>query len=175
MDFLEKILEFVKNFLQNIFWNKEEKILEKEKLPTIEQFKQDLQKYHYLIKKKDYVTTPREWKFFRRLQDYLKDKEVLIFNKIRVWDIIEVESTKNKFRPYSITSRIDRSHIDFIVVNKKTLKIICAIELDDYTHNTEKAKEKDEVKNILFDFAKIPLFRFTKDEPTNEEFDKIFN
>lgn len=106
----------------------------------------------------------------RRLNEYIKDKDFIVYPKVRIGDIINCKSKKNGFRPYSIASRIDRSHIDFVIIKKSTLTIFCAIELDDYTHNSEKSKTRDEAKDILFDFVKIPLLRFKNTNPTDEEF-----
>lgn len=49
--------------------------------------------------------------------------------------------------------------IDFVVCDKSTGEIICAIELDDYTHNTEDAKRRDRNKNTWLCEAQIPLVR----------------
>lgn len=152
-------------FLYEKFFTKKQ-----EKIFWMERFKQDVKKFSDLIYKKDYVTTRAEWEFFRRLQDFTKEKDVLIFTKVRVEDIIWVKSWKNGFRPYSITGRLDRSHFDFVAVQKSTLKLICVIELDDPTHASQTAQERDEVKNFICDFLKIPLIRFDKISPTDEDF-----
>lgn len=44
------------------------------------------------------------------------------------------------------------------------------IELDDPTHASQTAQERDEVKNFICDFLKIPLIRFDKISPTDEDF-----
>ena len=52
--------------------------------------------------------------------------------------------------------------------NKKC-KIICCIELDDKSHNTEKSKITDNFKNELFKNVGIPLIRFkVKDNYTKD-------
>lgn len=140
-----------------------------EKLEGLEKFKKDVQKYHYLVSKNDYVTTKREGEFFRRLQDFTKEKDVLIFTKVRVGDIIKIWKYKN-FTPKTILNRINRSHFDFIAVQKSTLKIICVIELDDSTHSTSQAQERDAVKDFICEFVKIPLIRFKNSNPTDAEF-----
>lgn len=139
----------------------------------IELFKKDLRKYGYLIHSKDYLTTKSEWIFLRRLTEYLADKPVIILTKVRVWDFANFRKTKKWFFPYSVKSRIDRSHVDFAIISKKDLKIICAIELDDPSHLSDIAKERDEAKDIFFDFLKIPLFRFSSSNPTDEDFKRV--
>ena len=50
-----------------------------------------------------------------------------------------------------------------------------AIELDDKTHNTEKAKSTDEFKNKLFDTINIKLYRIKVGDNYENEIKKIFN
>lgn len=136
-------------------------------------FQKDLQKYGYLIRPKEYLTTRSEWIFLCRLTEYLADKPVIILTKVRVWDFANFRKTKKWFFPYSVKSRIDRSHVDFAVISKIDLKIICAIELDDPSHFSDIAKERDEAKDIFFKFLEIPLFRFSSVNPTDEEFKNV--
>lgn len=141
-----------------------------EKSIWIERFKQDVQKYKKFITKSDYLTTKSEWEFLWRLLDYTKNKDVLICTKVRVWDIIQVKNFSNWNRKLSISSRLDRSHFDFVCLQKSTLKIICVIELDDITHETKTAKERDETKNYICEFLKIPLIRFNSSTPSADDF-----
>ena len=39
--------------------------------------------------------------------------------------------------------KIACKHVDYLIVDRNTFDIICAVELDDYTHETDKAKERD--------------------------------
>ena len=53
-------------------------------------------------------------------------------------------------------------HIDFTLVISETQEIILAIELDDNSHSTNKAKENDEKKNAALAesrvyYARVPL------------------
>ena len=56
-------------------------------------------------------------------------------------------------------NRIKSRSIDFTIVNNKNCKIVCCIELDDYTHNRENVKKLDNFKNELFKQVNIPLYR----------------
>lgn len=150
---------------QKIFYNSTE-----QKTNWIENFKSEVEKYKTFIQKRKYITTPSEWKFFERLTEFAYWKGVLIFTKVRVWDIIEVKNFSNGNRKFSISSRLDRSHFDFVAVEKATMRIICAIELDDPSHLTKTAQERDEIKDFICNFVWIPLIRFNKISPTDEEF-----
>lgn len=137
---------------------------------SIENFKVEVLKYRNFIYRRDYVTTPAESQFYNRLLEFIGWRDILVFTKVRVEDIIGFNPIRKWFRPWSISSRLDRSHIDFVCVRKSDLRVMCAIELDDPTHNSVVARERDEVKNFLFQLVGIPLFRFDSMNPTDEEF-----
>jgi len=67
-------------------------------------------------------------------------------------------------------------HVDFVLCNPDDLKISCAIELNDNSHNTEKRKHQDEIKSKALQTAGIPLFTIENDLKENKEFilNKIF-
>jgi predicted RNA-binding Zn-ribbon protein involved in translation (DUF1610 family) len=51
-------------------------------------------------------------------------------------------------------------HSDFLLCDKQTMKPLCAIELDDSSHTSDKAKQADAKKDKAFASAELPLFRF---------------
>lgn len=57
-------------------------------------------------------------------------------------------------------AHINRKSVDYALLSKKDLSIICAIELDDYTHDREKRKARDEEVERIFRETKLPLIRF---------------
>ena len=85
--------------------------------------------------------------------------------------IVEIQGGKEKakYRGY-IKSR----HIDFILANSK-FEIIAGIELDDWTHNREDAKEKDSFKDKVFQKIGIPLYRVKVNTEYTNEIEKIIN
>ena len=109
----------------------------------------------YYPYKQKYLLTKTEYKFYKILKEKCDSKNILIFPKVRLEDFIDITSKQNKqkYRNY-IKSR----HIDFLLCNKN-LNIIAAIELDDNSHNTQKAIKIDEFKNKLFQKIGIPLNR----------------
>lgn len=105
--------------------------------------------------RKKYLLSKNEYAFYRILKNKCDENKLLICPKVRLEDIVEVNTKQNinKYRGY-IRSR----HIDFIICDDK-LNVLCAIELDDSSHNTSKAKRVDEFKNKLFETVKLPLYR----------------
>lgn len=130
--------------------------------------------YINYLYKKDYLMTKRENEFFRHLCDYIKDKDYLVCPKVRLEDIVWVRSTKNWFRPWKASSRLDRAHVDFLLIGKTDYVSKFAIELDDSTHDNNYGKEHDRAKNEAFEKVWMPILRFRNSSPTHEEFASIW-
>lgn len=54
--------------------------------------------------------------------------------------------------------KIRARHIDFVVLNSE-MKVLFCIELDDSSHNSKKARENDEFKDLLLKSVGIKLYR----------------
>ena len=101
----------------------------------------------------------------------LTNNKYIICPKVRLEDFIEVTNKQElfKYRGY-IKSR----HIDFLICDNN-LHILYALELDDKTHNSEKAKNTDDFKNKLFEKINIKLYRIKTDENYEEKLLDIIN
>ena len=110
--------------------------------------------------------TPSERKFYHLLQEVLPPKTVL-FAKVRAADVILPESAKDRSRWRSAFNRVACKHFDYVVCNEK-LEILCAIELDDASHNKEERRERDIFLNWACKSAGVPLLRI----PLQKEYDK---
>ena len=82
---------------------------------------------------------------------------IRIIPKVRLADIIQVEERicKSKEALWKITSK----HVDYIIVDRYTFDLICVVELDDYTHETEEVKKRDELVFYSLLSAGIHLHR----------------
>ena len=88
------------------------------------------------------LLTDAELQLFHFMQNNLCQIDRLtILAKVRLADIAEVDTrvTLNKDFLWKITNK----HVDFLICDKNNLDIICAVELDDYTHETQEAKDRD--------------------------------
>ena len=110
----------------------------------------DLSKYQA----NGYIMTQTELIFYRELKKVTDKLELSIFPQVDLERIIKVSDNNGKDR-----NKIKSRSIDFAIVNNKNCKIVCCIELDDYTHNREKIKKADNFKNELFKYVNIPLKR----------------
>ncbi len=114
--------------------------------------------------KKDYVMTQTELIFYRELKKVTDKLELSIFPQVNLERIINVKDN-NKVDRNKIKSR----SIDYTIVNNKNCKIICCIELDDYTHNYKNRIERDNFVNGLFNTVGIKLHRVKVNNTYNLE------
>jgi len=75
---------------------------------------------------------------------------------VNLFDLLYVE--KPHLNQAAI-NRIDRKHVDFVVCDAATMQPLLAIELDDSSHNSAKARETDAFKDEVFKAAGLPLLR----------------
>lgn len=104
--------------------------------------------------KKDYVMTQTELIFYRELKKVTDKLELSIFPQVNLERIINTKDNKASAR-----NRIKSRSIDYTIVNNKNCKVICCIELDDYTHNYKNRTQRDNFINELFSSVGIKLHR----------------
>ena len=105
--------------------------------------------------KKEYIMTQTELKFYRELKKITDELDLTIFPQVDLERIINVKNNENAYR-----NRIKSRSIDYTVVNNINCKIICCIELDDYTHNQYNRIKRDEFIDKLFKNVNIKLYRY---------------
>lgn len=117
------------------------------------------------------LLTDTEQFFYTILLNEARKRNLHVCPKVRLEDIICVTDTedKNKYRGY-IKSR----HVDFVLIDEY-YETVAAIELDDPSHNTEKAAKIDEFKNELFDTVEIPLIRINVEDNYAREINYAFD
>lgn len=106
----------------------------------------------YSFFRRKYLFTKNEFYFYKQLQKISEEKNLIPLAKVRLADFVEVTSKSDYMKYFA---KIRSKHIDFLLLEKETLKIVTAIELDDNSHSNE----KDEFKNKLFEQINIPLIR----------------
>lgn len=107
-------------------------------------------------KASDNILTRAEGQLFHYMKNFIQE-DVLIFPKVRLADVIEID----KDLEYSDRDffKICYKHVDFLLCDGKTFNTICVVELDDYTHDTDEAKQKDLfIRQALYECG-IPLVR----------------
>lgn len=81
-----------------------------------------------------------------------------VMTKVRMADIVEVN--KAITRQNHFLNKIAYKHIDFLILSSQpSLDIICAVELDDYTHEAPDRKNRDTFVNEVLKDCGIKLYR----------------
>lgn len=113
------------------------------------------QKINY--KPLDCLFTPTEKKFLSVLESIAGD-QLKIFGKVRISDIITPDV--NKYEKGSgwhwLFSQISQKHVDFVITDKE-LNLVCAVELNDPSHERQNRKKRDRFVIEAFESANIPL------------------
>jgi len=66
-------------------------------------------------------------------------------------------------------NHINGKSVDFVLLDQKSLKPLCAIELDDSSHNATDRQERDQEVERIFAVAKFPLVRLTQAMASSRE------
>ena len=74
-------------------------------------------------------------------------------------DVVEPEPGLNRSDRQSAFNRISGKHFDFLLCDKEDLSVICAIELDDRSHNSKRRHERDEFLKGVCEAAGVPLIQ----------------
>lgn len=117
--------------------------------------------FHF-YQKKSFMTN-RERYFFNLLYSEFH-QDFFIFSQVRMVDIIiPIFDENTQYSSYIKAFRsISQYHIDFLIVDRTNFSIVCAIELDDYSHDRPDRIKRDNKINMIFKFTGIPLLRSRK-------------
>lgn len=99
------------------------------------------------------VLTEAEARFFRSLESAV-DGEYLIWPQLTLRTFIEPRSND-----VALTNRIDRKRVDFCLVDRQTLTVQMAIELDDRSHQSPDRQRRDSFVEQVLKQAGVPLIR----------------
>lgn len=101
-----------------------------------------------------YLNTKAEQNFVNQFLRVLPE-QYLLSCKVRLGDITQPRNRKD----IAAFNSVSRKHIDFVITEKETSKIIACIELDDSSHNRRSAQKRDNVKNRALKESDINLIR----------------
>lgn len=118
------------------------------------------ERYNFLKNKKLISQYDSENLAYNYINDFLKDyNNLILISHVPLYRIIK---NFDMLTPEEINYIYQFSHIDLLIINKMDKKPVCAIEIDGYSyHNNKKQKERDALKNSIFEKYNIPLLRFS--------------
>ncbi len=85
------------------------------------------------------------------------NEKIIIAPKVRLGDLADVvnESLVNKDSFYKIAYK----HVDYVILDRDTLDVICVVELNDFTHMTDKGSDRDKFVYSVLDRVGIKFVR----------------
>ena len=107
-----------------------------------------------------FLLSKAELSFYGVLKQALGDSGG-VFTKVRVADVITPQKGLERGIWQGAFNSISAKHFDFLVCDQATSKVLMAIELDDASHNTNRARKRDEFLGRACDSAELPLLRVT--------------
>lgn len=124
-----------------------------------------LRREKYPFDKVDSIVTNSEKPFLQVLLLIIPD-DFYILTKVRLADIVKVrKGTKDYLRHFN---KIKSKHIDFVICDSFNFEPLLAIELDDPSHLTEDAQDRDYVKDKVLQSSQMPILRVK----TQKKYDK---
>ncbi len=93
------------------------------------------------------ILTERERAFYRILRPIADRLELQICPKVRVADIVSIKKGTRDWQKWF--NKIRSKHVDFLLCDYD-MNIVLMIELDDRSHETERARKNDALKNAIF-------------------------
>lgn len=112
-------------------------------------------------KKKEYIFSINEYRFYKKLRAITDEKNLIILTKMRLADVIEVEKGTKEYMKWF--NYIKAKHIDFIICEKETVKPILLIELDDSSHKQEKRIQRDNFVDKILESVNIKILHIKND------------
>ena len=104
------------------------------------------------------LLTPAERAFFGVLRQ-AAGKDFVLFAKVRLGDILQVERGVDGKRRFAAFGRISSKHADFVLCDPRTFQVAVVIELDDRSHRLPSRRQRDEFFDAALAKASVPLLR----------------
>lgn len=102
------------------------------------------------------ILTPAEKAFYEVLSS-LAGEEIAICPKPSVREVLRVRPNVRRDRQ-KYFNWISQKHVDFVLCDRQTMRILCAVELDDRSHDRRDRRQRDAFLDKAFRKARLPLF-----------------
>lgn len=109
--------------------------------------------------RREYLLSAAETEFFHVLLQAI-DQQQYVFAKVRISDLICIAGVTGESKAWwKHFAAIAQKHVDFVVATRHPVRPLVAVELDDSSHNTAKAKARDALVEGVLQAAGLPLLR----------------
>tara|TARA_R100000900_G_C3351441_1_gene166563 strand:- start:3982 stop:4770 length:789 start_codon:yes stop_codon:yes gene_type:complete len=112
----------------------------------------------YPYRKSNYLMSKAERSFYGVLVQAVGNSGV-VFSKVRVADVLSPQKGLKRGDWQRAFNAISSKHFDFIVCEPADCAITLAVELDDSSHGSSKARKRDDLLNGACQSAGLPLLR----------------
>lgn len=113
----------------------------------------------FLFRKQPVLFTPAERSFLGVL-DQAIGKDFRLFGKVRVGDVLVPRVDLSKSARQTALNKINRKHFDYLLCNPGDLSVVCAIELNDKSHQQKHRQDRDAFLRDACLSAALPLIMF---------------
>ncbi len=98
---------------------------------------------------------------FLGVLDQAVGSEHRVFGKVRVADVAMVKPGLGNSARQGALNRVAYKHFDFVVCRASDLTVVCAIELNDKSHSSQRAQSRDDLLLKVCQAINLPLLRVT--------------
>ena len=102
---------------------------------------------------RDDFLSPGELSFFHTLNLAVGDRAV-VCAKVNLADVLYVKSSRDNAHH---RNRIAQKHLDFLLCDPSSMRPLVGVELDDASHDSRRARERDAFVDTVFQAARLPL------------------
>ncbi len=120
--------------------------------------KQVAQPSEYPYRKLDVLFSPAERSFLGVLNQAVGEN-TQIFGKVRVADVIAPKKGLSRSDWQKSFNKISGKHFDFLLCNTSDFSVLCAVELNDSSHNSKKRKDRDAFLEGACQAANVPIIQ----------------
>lgn len=105
---------------------------------------------------KKWLLTTSEKAFYRQLSSFAAKKNITVFTKVRLLDLVEPIPNQPRYKTYFY--KVQAKHVDFVLCDTK-LVARYIIELDDNSHNTPDRMKRDQFVDLVLQAVGYKVLR----------------
>jgi very-short-patch-repair endonuclease len=106
-------------------------------------------------RRKDYLLSRTEREFYERLIVAVAGLQIAVFAKVRLEDLLWLpKGTANR---QGHRNRVQSKHVDFVLCDRRDLRPVLVIELDDASHERQDRRTRDALVNEILSAAGLPI------------------
>ena len=113
-------------------------------------------RFKYQYRRKDFIMTKAENDFFNTLVRIL-GSEYYVFPQVHLSAILDHKVAHQNWK--ASFTHINQKSVDYVICSRQYRRPVLAIELDDWSHDSDSRKLRDEEVDRIFNDSGLPLLR----------------